>query len=293
MISYCWSQKQKMRELGRKLKERRIPIWMDVEKMEGNILDCVAKAVEDASVIVVGLSPEYFKSDSCRKECEYAVKLKKQMVFVLAVDGYTPNGWLGLVVGNALYYNPWKNPEDTTSFLKYVARLHEPQTSGQVSNKPRPVSSEVDRTPPAILSQVEELEQLTRLFTNAFVGDLKSLQASTSKMLTKYHAHPLTPMDRIYYCDICKRNTGGRRTLAYTCLGCNFDVCPSCFQKASRNISLASCGACNGELAFRNPGYACGSFRCDRCGSIETGKSYNCKAHKFDLCSDCYEDLKH
>jgi len=37
-------------------------------------------------------------------ECEYAVKLKKKMVFV-RTEEYTADKWLGLVVGQAIYYD--------------------------------------------------------------------------------------------------------------------------------------------------------------------------------------------
>ena len=38
MISYSWGQKERMRELAFHLKEAGLPIWIDVEKMEGSIL---------------------------------------------------------------------------------------------------------------------------------------------------------------------------------------------------------------------------------------------------------------
>jgi len=62
-------------------------------------------------VVVICLSSQYKESQACRTEAEYAYKLKKDVICIMAEDGYTPKGWLGILLGNKLWYNPWQNPD--------------------------------------------------------------------------------------------------------------------------------------------------------------------------------------
>ena len=109
MISYSWGQKERMRSLASVLQNAGFPVWIDIEQMEGSVLGAMAEAVEGASVVLVGLSSSYKESQACRTEAEYAYTQKKPLVFVQAEDGYSAKGWLGALLGNQLWLNPWKN----------------------------------------------------------------------------------------------------------------------------------------------------------------------------------------
>jgi len=109
MISYCWAQKEQARRVANYLKSKNIVVWIDIEKMEGSILEKMAEAVEESSVILIFLSSKYKVSQACRTEAEYAYKLKKEIVYIMTEENYKPRGWLGALLGNNLYYNPWKN----------------------------------------------------------------------------------------------------------------------------------------------------------------------------------------
>jgi len=124
MISYSHGQKSKMKEVVSHLKSKGIPVWVDVEQMEGSILEKMAEAVEESSVIILFLSSTYKDSQACRTEAEYAYKLKKELICIMAEDDYQPRGWLGALLGNKLWYNPWKNLAfDEESFLPIVSQL--------------------------------------------------------------------------------------------------------------------------------------------------------------------------
>jgi len=110
MISYSWAQKDRMRELGYYLKKLGLKIWLDIEQMEGSILEKMSEAIEEAEVVIIGLSSNYKESQACRTEAEYAYRLKKKVIFVLAEDGFLPKGWLGAMLGNNLWHSPWSNP---------------------------------------------------------------------------------------------------------------------------------------------------------------------------------------
>jgi len=102
MISYSWGQKERMRQLATHLEGLGIPIWIDVDEMEGSVLEKMAEAVEDASAMIIGLSSSYKDSQVCRTEAEYGYKLKKPLIFVVAEDGFVPKGWLGAIGKSAL-----------------------------------------------------------------------------------------------------------------------------------------------------------------------------------------------
>ena len=64
----------------------------------------VAKAVENAAVILLGVSRAYKESSNCRMEAQYGLQKKKPMIPLKMVKGYEADGWLGLIMGTSLYY---------------------------------------------------------------------------------------------------------------------------------------------------------------------------------------------
>jgi len=139
MISYSWAQKSRMRQLAEFLKTQSIPIWLDVEQMEGSVLEKMAEAVENAGVVIIGLSSQYKESQACRTEAEYAYKLKKHVVCLMVEDGYQLRGWLGALLGNKLWYNPWGEGKFETGMLDIVKQI---KKALNISNAlPPPVTS--------------------------------------------------------------------------------------------------------------------------------------------------------
>jgi len=158
MISYSWAQKDRMRELGFYIKSMGFPIWLDVEQMEGNILQRMSEAVEKASIVIIGVSSHYKESQSCRTEASYAYRLKKNTIFVMAEDGYSPLGWLGAMVGNNLWYSPWTDPKGfqsvASSILGQINKFHSPSTEGKEDDvdsfAPVPTSAPASAPAPAL-----------------------------------------------------------------------------------------------------------------------------------------------
>jgi len=140
MISYCWAQKEKARGIANYLQSKNIPIWIDIEQMEGSVLEKMAEAVEESSVILVFLSSKYKDSQACRTEAEYAYKLKKEIICIMAEDNYQPRGWLGALLGNKLWYNLWKNlifdEELFSPILSQLSKLlNQPEIVTQIQEK--------------------------------------------------------------------------------------------------------------------------------------------------------------
>ena len=88
MISYQWDTKPKMLLVRDRLRKAGLNVWMDIDNLSerahqkyenltsgvckiysptgGSVLEGMAQAVEQASVIVVGLTQKYKDSPSCR-----------------------------------------------------------------------------------------------------------------------------------------------------------------------------------------------------------------------------------
>ncbi|CAH1775998.1 unnamed protein product [Owenia fusiformis] len=105
MLSYQWGAKETMIRVKDKLKAAGYKVWMDVENMSGSTLEAMALAVERAAVVIVGMSQNYKDSPSCRTEAEYTYRLRKDIIPVRVQSQYTPDGWLGIMIGTRLYFD--------------------------------------------------------------------------------------------------------------------------------------------------------------------------------------------
>jgi hypothetical protein len=153
MLSYPWAHQQTMLMVKQWLVEAGYKVWMDVDQMQGSILEAMAGAVEDSACVVVCMCSEYKESNACRTEGEYAYRLNKPIIPIRPVD-YTAQGWLGALLGNKLYFdfsatvasgNQLAKQDMGTkeAFLAAVRR----ESSG--SGKPAAVSAPATSTPAA------------------------------------------------------------------------------------------------------------------------------------------------
>eukprot|EP00045_Choanoeca_perplexa_P013187 m.147711 g.147711 ORF g.147711 m.147711 type:complete len:903 (-) comp16270_c0_seq5:84-2792(-) len=104
MISYNWTHQAFALKVKAWMEKAGYSVWIDVDQMQGSILEAMSHAIEGAGLVIFILSEQYKESNACRTEAEYAYRLKKPMVPV-KVNDYTPTGWLGALCGNKLYYD--------------------------------------------------------------------------------------------------------------------------------------------------------------------------------------------
>ena len=105
MISYQWDSQEVLVEVKNRLQENGYRVWMDLEQMGGSTLEAMAKAVEDASVVLICVSQQYKESPNCRSEAEYAYQLRKDIIPLMMQHSYRGDGWLGLLVGTKLWFD--------------------------------------------------------------------------------------------------------------------------------------------------------------------------------------------
>ena len=126
MLSYnqksCSDYAMKMHK---KLKGEGIPTWIDVEDMRGgNLMDNMSSAVENAAIVVSFVHNLYKESGNCRREADYAAVKNKRILFAHCQPGYQADGWLGILMGNSLYYNLGGNFEAESALLmKHIKQI--------------------------------------------------------------------------------------------------------------------------------------------------------------------------
>ena len=114
MISYQWDNQELLVEVKNKLQASGYRVWMDLEQMGGSTLEAMAKAVENAAVVLVCVSQRYKESPNCRSEGEYAYRLNKDIIPLMMQRNYTADGWLGILVGTKMWID-FQNKQFTNS----------------------------------------------------------------------------------------------------------------------------------------------------------------------------------
>ncbi|XP_041453244.1 uncharacterized protein LOC121406296 [Lytechinus variegatus] len=104
MISYQWDSQKKVIQVKKYLEKQGYNVWMDVDKMQGNILNSMALAVQNASVVLICATQKYSESQNCRTEAQYAYKQKKDIIPLMLEEGFEPRDWLGALIGMEKYF---------------------------------------------------------------------------------------------------------------------------------------------------------------------------------------------
>ncbi|XP_052067623.1 uncharacterized protein LOC127706944 [Mytilus californianus] len=78
---------------------------MDKYDMYGWTDEAMAKAVEQADIVLVCFSSKYRNSPYCRAEAGYAFDLGKTIIPLKMEMDYKPDGWLGLIISSKKYYD--------------------------------------------------------------------------------------------------------------------------------------------------------------------------------------------
>jgi hypothetical protein len=123
MFSYAWGcNKDHVIAMERKLKEKGYDIWRDENGSSivpamgvgGSTFECMARAVENSSWVIIFVSKKYFSSENCKTEAEYCCQKHKSLLFVMLDENYHTNSspetvesWLGLMIGTKLWYSLW------------------------------------------------------------------------------------------------------------------------------------------------------------------------------------------
>ena len=119
MISYQWDYQTEAIRIKETLEEQGYKVWIDIDKMSGNIYTKMSEAVETSDLLIVCMSSKYETSENCNRELQYAQDLRKKIVPIKIEKDYKPHGPLGLIVSGALYVDF----SDPSQFHEKVKKL--------------------------------------------------------------------------------------------------------------------------------------------------------------------------
>ncbi|XP_033115591.1 uncharacterized protein LOC117115769 isoform X2 [Anneissia japonica] len=123
MISYEDSSKNAMNSLKEKIKLHGFNVWMEEDKA-GDMLTSMSQAVENAAVVIAGMSSKYKDNLGCRTELTYAKRLDKPIIPLLMEENYEPDGWLSDIEPTEPLYL-YLDEEHLASFLPDVLHIIE------------------------------------------------------------------------------------------------------------------------------------------------------------------------
>jgi hypothetical protein len=111
-MSYNHSQQDLCLKIQRELEKQGFNVWIDESCASGDLLQCIAEGIENASVFLMVINKPYFQSHWCQAEAEYAFQLKKKIIPIVVDPNYTAHGWLGIIKGTKLHIDFTKVPFD-------------------------------------------------------------------------------------------------------------------------------------------------------------------------------------
>jgi hypothetical protein len=110
MFSYSWDNKDNVRHIYNLLEHEfpNIPLWIDIHKMHGNIMEKMNDAVENSFLIIIFLSKSYKNSKNCKIESDLVINKKKNFLLVLLDTKYPylenkKDNWLSKTYKNQFY----------------------------------------------------------------------------------------------------------------------------------------------------------------------------------------------
>ncbi|CAF4899864.1 unnamed protein product [Rotaria sp. Silwood1] len=99
MLSYQWDNQKIVTEVYRRLSEKKIPLWMDIQGgMKGHLSESMAAGVENAVTICCFLTPKYQDSVACKDELTYAKEQGVCIIPIRLIANWKPTGWLGFTI---------------------------------------------------------------------------------------------------------------------------------------------------------------------------------------------------
>ena len=137
-ISYCWADADLVRATAAKIASSpastsnpssspNLQIWIDTEKMRGNIYNAMEEGVRLAKVFVSFISPKYAASANCQRELKLANDLRKTIVCCLVdpANRFENGGWpppgIGTLVAGNVYLDLTKNYDQ--SFEELLSKI--------------------------------------------------------------------------------------------------------------------------------------------------------------------------
>ncbi|CAF1313511.1 unnamed protein product [Rotaria magnacalcarata] len=138
MISYNRSSRETCQKIYEDLVKRNYKVWMDLTDMGDDILVSMARAVENSYIVLICINQQYYESEYCRLEAEYAAENRIKFIPCLMEKSFRAQSWLGIIKGSN-YHIDFSAPEDFDKSFDELIR--------QITHVEKKLSLQPRRTP--------------------------------------------------------------------------------------------------------------------------------------------------
>ncbi|CAF0809847.1 unnamed protein product [Adineta ricciae] len=138
MISYNRSSRDTCERIYQGLVNKNYKVWMDLTDMADDILVSMARAVENSYIVLLCINQQYYESDYCRLEAEYAAENRIKFIPCLMEKSFRAQSWLGIIKGSNFHID-FSSPEDFDESFNELVR--------QITHVEKKLSMQPRRTP--------------------------------------------------------------------------------------------------------------------------------------------------
>ncbi|CAF3444395.1 unnamed protein product [Rotaria socialis] len=160
MISYNRSSRETCQKIYEGLVKRNYKVWMDLTDMGDDILVSMARAVENSYIVLICINQQYYESEYCRLEAEYAAENRIKFIPCLMEKSFRAQSWLGIIKGSN-YHIDFSELEDFDKSFGELIR--------QITHVERKLSVQPRRTP-APSSMVNPMRSAAMSATHANIS---------------------------------------------------------------------------------------------------------------------------
>jgi hypothetical protein len=137
-LSYAHENKEEVMEMLDHLTQSGLTVWKDTEEMkQGSIDEHMMNGIRNSRVFVACISTKYKDSENCMKEFNYAIAIKKDIIYVLfeKIKGEEERmdqlGVIGFHFARKHFYKPHNFDQiikaikdlDNVSFISFITYL--------------------------------------------------------------------------------------------------------------------------------------------------------------------------
>ena len=136
MLSYNHKSSAELAEkINQNLVKSGHQIWIDTEKMFGNLFDKMSEAIDSSEIVLVFITNEYCSSRYCKQECKYAFYNDKIIIPIKVNQDYNPMKVVGFCVVGLKYVDFSKIELFENSFRDLLKEINMNKNSMVLINK--------------------------------------------------------------------------------------------------------------------------------------------------------------
>ena len=127
MISYAHKDKEICHRIHKALVANQFRVWIDLERMNGIIMQAIADAIEQSRCVMICMSDSYSISPYCQSEAQYAFEKRRVLVPNRVQSGFKPQGWLAFTISGRMYVDFIKMDFDA-AYAQLVSQFRQHRT---------------------------------------------------------------------------------------------------------------------------------------------------------------------